>query len=407
MFGSRSVTRGFTLIELLVVIAIIAILAAILFPVFAKAREKARQSSCLNNQRQIAVAILMWAQDHDEVLPDASSVWPEINVDRNILMCPTKGKKVANAYIYNSSVSSRALGMVDRPEMQLLTCDGQHAATTSPVTYDNVGYTVEDIDERHSNKAVATFADGHVDIMDLDDPILRVKSNIVLWLKPEALDVSGNGTLVPEWQDMSGNANLIAEANAANQPTLVENAVNGFDAVAFNGTSQRLMSSKVKPRFSEEGGSYFMVFKPVGSNSYPDPYISGNLPGNAANEYKAFATAWGGTTICVQNLYGNRCGISTGFTADTWMLASYCHSDTNIYIGRNGTKLAEGFGTTFTPPSDRFYFERMWFGYHFCCGAYSFVHNHQLAEFVFYRDEKSGLDRALIDQYLMSKYALE
>jgi prepilin-type N-terminal cleavage/methylation domain-containing protein len=50
--------RGFTLIELLVVIAIIAILAAILFPVFAKAREKARQSSCLSNTKQIALAAL-------------------------------------------------------------------------------------------------------------------------------------------------------------------------------------------------------------------------------------------------------------------------------------------------------------------------------------------------------------
>ena len=58
--------RGFTLIELLVVIAIIAILAAILFPVFAKAREKARQSSCLSNLKQINLAWLSYAQDYDE-----------------------------------------------------------------------------------------------------------------------------------------------------------------------------------------------------------------------------------------------------------------------------------------------------------------------------------------------------
>lgn len=58
--------RGFTLIELLVVIAIIAILAAILFPVFAKAREKARQSSCLSNVKQIVLAHLSYAQDYDE-----------------------------------------------------------------------------------------------------------------------------------------------------------------------------------------------------------------------------------------------------------------------------------------------------------------------------------------------------
>ncbi|MBU0607580.1 MAG: DUF1559 domain-containing protein [Armatimonadetes bacterium] len=62
--------KGFTLIELLVVIAIIAILAAILFPVFAKAREKARQSSCLSNVKQIMLAILQYTQDYDEVLPN-------------------------------------------------------------------------------------------------------------------------------------------------------------------------------------------------------------------------------------------------------------------------------------------------------------------------------------------------
>ena len=61
--------KGFTLIELLVVIAIIAILAAILFPVFARAREKARQASCQSNLKQIALAVLMYVEDHDEIFP--------------------------------------------------------------------------------------------------------------------------------------------------------------------------------------------------------------------------------------------------------------------------------------------------------------------------------------------------
>ena len=63
--------RGFTLIELLVVIAIIAILAAILFPVFARAREAARKATCLSNLKQLALAAIMYAQDYDEVLPAA------------------------------------------------------------------------------------------------------------------------------------------------------------------------------------------------------------------------------------------------------------------------------------------------------------------------------------------------
>jgi prepilin-type N-terminal cleavage/methylation domain-containing protein/prepilin-type processing-associated H-X9-DG protein len=63
---------GFTLIELLVVIAIIALLAAMLFPVFARAREKARQTSCANNIRNLGTAILMYTQDYDEKLPLAA-----------------------------------------------------------------------------------------------------------------------------------------------------------------------------------------------------------------------------------------------------------------------------------------------------------------------------------------------
>jgi len=69
--------KGFTLIELLVVIAIIAILAAILFPVFAQAREKARQSTCLSNMKQIGLALNMYIDDYDETYPtyDGAGGW--------------------------------------------------------------------------------------------------------------------------------------------------------------------------------------------------------------------------------------------------------------------------------------------------------------------------------------------
>ena len=62
-------SRAFTLIELLVVIAIIAILAAILFPVFAQAREKARQTACISNQKQIGLGLTQYVQDYDEAFP--------------------------------------------------------------------------------------------------------------------------------------------------------------------------------------------------------------------------------------------------------------------------------------------------------------------------------------------------
>ena len=68
--------QAFTLIELLVVIAIIAILAAILFPVFAQAREKARQTSCASNLKQLSLAAIMYVQDYDEVFPLVDAGWP-------------------------------------------------------------------------------------------------------------------------------------------------------------------------------------------------------------------------------------------------------------------------------------------------------------------------------------------
>jgi prepilin-type N-terminal cleavage/methylation domain-containing protein/prepilin-type processing-associated H-X9-DG protein len=71
MRTSLRIRQGFTLIELLVVIAIIAILAAILFPVFAMAREKARQSSCLSNTKQMGLGFMMYKQDYDEMFPTA------------------------------------------------------------------------------------------------------------------------------------------------------------------------------------------------------------------------------------------------------------------------------------------------------------------------------------------------
>src|SRR5579862_9418927 len=75
--------KGFTLIELLVVIAIIAILAAILFPVFAQAREKARAISCASNEKQMALGVLQYVQDYDETWPIGDSWGGGFNYDKS------------------------------------------------------------------------------------------------------------------------------------------------------------------------------------------------------------------------------------------------------------------------------------------------------------------------------------
>jgi prepilin-type N-terminal cleavage/methylation domain-containing protein/prepilin-type processing-associated H-X9-DG protein len=132
---------GFTLIELLVVIAIIAILAAILFPVFAQAREKARASSCLSNQKQIALAHSMYAQDYDETYPIAQggpaldpitgilprwedSVKPYIkggNVG-GILTCPSASSR-GFAYSMNYALSGKSAAQAGNAAETILTAD--------------------------------------------------------------------------------------------------------------------------------------------------------------------------------------------------------------------------------------------------------------------------------------------
>lgn len=94
--------RGFTLIELLVVIAIIAILAAILFPVFARARESARRSTCASNLKQLGVAVAMYSQDYDERFPYGHN-WGGTSaaVDKDYL---NGNRYQLNAYVKNERV---------------------------------------------------------------------------------------------------------------------------------------------------------------------------------------------------------------------------------------------------------------------------------------------------------------
>jgi prepilin-type N-terminal cleavage/methylation domain-containing protein/prepilin-type processing-associated H-X9-DG protein len=195
---------GFTLIELLVVIAIIAILAAILFPVFAQAREKARQASCLSNQKQLGTAMQMYMQDWDERFPNwrtlvpksvehpnAKITWVE-NMqpyckNKKIWVCPsdntpgfsqtnpaTQNSYWLNAYVFRWSgldaktPPSVTLAEIPYPATTIVLCDGpandgQHVWPGPPTEWcgANVAWCVQS-QQRHSGGINFTFADGHV-----------------------------------------------------------------------------------------------------------------------------------------------------------------------------------------------------------------------------------------------------
>jgi len=102
----RTSGRGFTLIELLVVIAIIALLAAILFPVFAQAREKARAIVCLSNEKQIGTGLMMYAQDYDETYP--MDQW----YTRDTPPIQYRWYQLVNAYIKNGDTYTTTTGGV-------------------------------------------------------------------------------------------------------------------------------------------------------------------------------------------------------------------------------------------------------------------------------------------------------
>jgi len=158
-------SHGFTLIELLVVVAIIAILAAILFPVFATAREKARQAKCTSNQRQIAAAILMYVQDHEELFmtdlesQSWSSSLGSYN-DGHIYDCPstaTVGSAGKPEYGFNFFLLGGPLGDIEHPASMLMTADrlpgqGDYAF----VDLD------EELDPRHNTGLILSCVDGHV-----------------------------------------------------------------------------------------------------------------------------------------------------------------------------------------------------------------------------------------------------
>jgi prepilin-type N-terminal cleavage/methylation domain-containing protein/prepilin-type processing-associated H-X9-DG protein len=175
--------HGFTLIELLVVIAIIAILAAILFPVFARAREKARQAACSSNVKQISLGILMYCQDYDEKMPieffgwsNVPPTWREIIApylkNIQIFQCPSESTwqysygMDPNWTLWAGGYYGEPLPLArfERPAETLLI--GENRDNDWPVNLP--GSTWGAISLRHNDGANCAFVDGHVKWLKLD-----------------------------------------------------------------------------------------------------------------------------------------------------------------------------------------------------------------------------------------------
>ncbi len=194
----KKTNKAFTLIELLVVIAIISILAAILFPVFARARENARRSSCQSNLKQLGLGVMQYTQDYDEKFPPYSGasgstaeangwailVQPYIK-SKQILQCPSakydntsfsgalSNYAINLGLVFGSSVSDwgKSLAVLTQPTLTVLAADdvsvggsstlwtsgcGGGSCTTQARAFLRAGA------ERHLDGANFVFTDGHV-----------------------------------------------------------------------------------------------------------------------------------------------------------------------------------------------------------------------------------------------------
>ena len=200
---AQSFHHGFTLIELLVVIAIIAILAAILFPAFARARENARRASCQSNLKQIGLGIMQYTQDFDEKVPSclanewtrtlSSYVQPYIK-STQVFQCPSDSASQTNPpsygynYAYlapNGPVNAVSIAQIQQPSQTVMLTDNDRysedfiyppsiwrihggAYEVSP-TYPNWG----EVAPRHLETVNTLWADGHVKaqkVTSLDGP---------------------------------------------------------------------------------------------------------------------------------------------------------------------------------------------------------------------------------------------
>jgi prepilin-type N-terminal cleavage/methylation domain-containing protein/prepilin-type processing-associated H-X9-DG protein len=196
--------QAFTLIELLVVIAIIAILAAILFPVFARAREKARAITCVSNMKQQGLAFMMYCQDYDETYPPTQDFKTRLDPymrNRELFKCPSRkhlpwyyghGYNGGRTYFPGGvtlpyqDFNAKAMAEIQSPSVKILVVEWDRCVAGPPIgpagAYNGGALGYWSVCRIHNDGSNVLFGDGHVK-----------------WLKP---DVFHSNT---EKEDGAGN----------------------------------------------------------------------------------------------------------------------------------------------------------------------------------------------------------
>ena len=285
--------KGFTLIELLVVIAIIAILAAILFPVFARARENARRSSCQSNMKNIALGFKQYIQDYDEKYPAKDSWTTAIftyTKSDQVLRCPSAGNTEATVaskidYLYNEGLHVAKESRIEATAVTVLNAEAARgvassgAAATAPT--------------RHFDGSNYSFVDGHVK-----------------WLKPAAV-IATASTTAPTFDVplsagatavIAGNAATATAASAATATAAATNSIpSGYtDEFRTAGTSDGVVRTGCSPGPCSVGNVGFVAVW-VTPGTAPTSYSatltrdsnSASISGKPANASGIYKQEWG------------------------------------------------------------------------------------------------------------------
>ena len=239
---------AFSLIELMVVIVIILVLAALLFPLFARAREKARQSTCISNQRQITQALLMTVQDEKENFPPASS-WVKDTMaylgSDKVMNCPSTtrtGSATVSDYGMNQYLCEMPFGAMKDSSNIVMTADANNELLAAR----------DDADvNRHQHGFVVSFVDGHQKFMPAAGcPIIFGEGDEGTVLSFGAINVpvtftgaaaaKGESTTVEE-------GSVVLLTNDSTAPITAQVTVSGGDTAPAQGLNPATADLKIAP----------------------------------------------------------------------------------------------------------------------------------------------------------------